>query len=75
MYSKCEVTVLGGLPLTAVFAVARAEPDVGIFSDWIDDCWLEDSNGKSADWAMNKMKGNDWERVYEECMMSLVEEG
>jgi len=54
-YFSMDVTVLGGLPLIARYTMARAEPDVGIMSSFVDDIYLEDSNGRRAVWAEKKM--------------------
>lgn len=71
---ECEVTVLGGLPLIAKFAVCRAEPDVGIFSPYLNDLHLVDQNSREASWAEIKMTDDDWDLVREQIWEYLKEE-
>lgn len=40
MKHQCDTTILGGLPVTIEYTVARAEPDVGIMSDYVDEWYI-----------------------------------
>lgn len=44
--TRLDTTILGGLPVTVEIAIARAEPDVGIFSDYVEDWHITHVNGK-----------------------------
>ena len=46
MRRTADVTILGGLPVTVSFVVQRAEPDVGIMSDYPEDVYVERVKGK-----------------------------
>lgn len=43
---RLDTTILGGLPVTVEISIVRAEPDVGIFSDYIEDWHITYVNGK-----------------------------
>ena len=64
---KCDVTIFGGLPLQCEFMICDPEPDVGIFTNYIDDAVLYDRNGRHASWAENKMTDDDWQEVHLQC--------
>jgi hypothetical protein len=56
---RLDTTILGGLPVTVEIAIARAEPDVGIFSDYVEDWSIETvgykrRNPKHSDKAFHK---------------------
>ena len=34
---ELDTTILGGLPVTVRFTIAKAEPDIGIFYPYVDD--------------------------------------
>ncbi len=57
-----NVTVLGGLDLVAAYEVFKAEPDVGIMSDWPDNITLHCEHGR-AKWAEEKMSADDWDKL------------
>lgn len=44
--SIADLIVLGGLPVTVNYFVNRAEPDVGIFSPYVDDWYITEVCGK-----------------------------
>lgn len=46
MAQEIDLRILGGLPVTVEFTVAPAEPDVGIFSAYVDDWWITAINGR-----------------------------
>ena len=41
-----DTTILGGLSVTVELSIARAEPDVGIFSDYVEDWHIVSVCGK-----------------------------
>jgi len=46
MYVEAEVTIVGGLPVIVTGEICRAEPDVGIMNEYIDDVEFFWTNGK-----------------------------
>lgn len=46
MSYEFDTTVLGGLPVTVEYDVARAEPDVGIPYSYVDDANIVAVNGR-----------------------------
>lgn len=64
---RCDVTIFGGLPLKCEFQVGPPEPDVGIFTHYIDDPVLYDERGRHADWAEKRMDDDDWQEVQAQC--------
>ena len=57
----CSIRILGGLPITVEFTTAPAEPDVGIFSPYLDDWWITHIANRRlkkpthADWIYNRL--------------------
>jgi len=62
-YQEKDVRVLGGLPLTVRYSISPAEPDVGLFTDYVDDMYLVDRRGKKASWAEKRMSVDAWEAL------------
>lgn len=50
---QLETRVLGGLPITVEFSMANADPDVGIMSEYVDEWYIIEVNGK-------KLKNTQW---------------
>ncbi len=48
MVRDIDLTVLGGLPITVAYKISRAEPDVGIMSDGVDDWWITHIAGRAC---------------------------
>lgn len=46
MRREIDTTILGGLPVTVSFTIQRAEPDVGIMSDYPEDVYVVRVKGK-----------------------------
>lgn len=44
--TRLDTTILGGLPVTVEISIARSEPDVGIFSDYVEDWHITHVAGK-----------------------------
>jgi|TARA_R110002020_G_scaffold285353_1_gene500882 hypothetical protein len=72
-YSEVETTVLNGMPITVCFEVAQPEHDVGIFTPYIEDIWLE-VKGKRAEWLEKRLTSIDWKNLEEE-VLELWREG
>lgn len=55
-----DLRVLGGLPITVAYTVGRAEPDVGIMSDYVDDWWITHVGGRpvknSPEWLLRRLR-------------------
>lgn len=65
MAYELETTVLGGLPVTVEYTVAPSEPDVGIFSSYVDDWCIVAINGRSVkkcDWLHRRIDATPGER-------------
>ena len=43
---RLDTIIFGGLPVTVEISIARADPDVGIFSDYIEDWHITHVAGK-----------------------------
>lgn len=58
---EATVKVLGGLEITVEFSMGRAEPDVGIMSDYIDEWYIIEIAGRplrkneKCDWLYNRI--------------------
>ena len=78
MKKRCNVTVFNGLPLNCEFYVGDPEPDVGIYSQYVDDLVLYDRDWRHAKWAENQMSMADWDdlatQVYDKFKSGDVEE-
>lgn len=48
MAYETDIRILGGLPVTIEYDVQPAEPDVGIFSAYVDDWSIVAINGRSV---------------------------
>jgi hypothetical protein len=49
------------MEVVCVYSVARAEPDVGIMSDYVDDLYLEYENGDRAHYVENGLSQDEWD--------------
>jgi hypothetical protein len=54
-----DTTVKNGLPVTVYFEVSPPEYDVGIFSHYVEDIWLE-TKGKRARWLEKRLTIAEW---------------
>lgn len=43
---RLDTTILGGLPVTVEISIAERDPDVGIFSDYVEDWHITHVDGK-----------------------------
>lgn len=74
MAYEADIRILGGLPVTVAYSVQPAEPDVGIFSAYVDDWYIVAVNGrvqktkkgKAFDWIYSRLTKKDEEAIIEE---------
>lgn len=70
---QAEVKVLGGLSITVEFTACRAEPDVGLMSDYFEDWSIVEIAGRplrkkeSADWLYKRLTKRDEEAINDAC--------
>ena len=66
---QATVTILGGLEITVEFKACRAEPDVGIMSDYFEDWSICEIAGRplrkkeSAEWIYKRLSKRDNEAI------------
>ena len=63
--------VCGGFPVNVRASIAPAEPDVGIFTPWVDDLEITTLCGKPAPWL--KISEKEIDRLHEEAMEAAME--
>lgn len=74
---QAEVKVLGGLSITVEFTACRAEPDVGLMSDYFEDWHIVEIAGRplrkkeSADWICNRLTKRDEEAINDACYKAM----
>lgn len=74
---QAEVKVLGGLSIAVEFTACRAEPDVGLMSDYFEDWHIVEIAGRSlrkkesADWLYNRLTKRDEEAINEACYKAM----
>jgi hypothetical protein len=70
-----EVTVKGGLPLLAEVEIQPKEPDVGIFSEYIDEIRLywRGSEKEVTRKFYDSLTKNDWDGVEEQIWKTIKE--
>lgn len=75
---EATVKVMGGLEITVEFTACRAEPDVGIMSDYFEDWSICEIAGRplrkkeSADWIYKRLSKRD-ETAIEEAMHAAMD--
>ena len=75
---QATVKVMGGLEITVEFTACRAEPDVGLMSDYVDDWHIVEIAGRplrkkeSADWIYKRLSKRDNEAI-EQSMFDAME--
>lgn len=67
-----DVRILGGFPVRATGYVQPAEPDVGIFSAYVEDISFT-VKGKPAPWLEEKMTPKDWEKLEEDLTEAMYD--
>ena len=74
---QTTVKVLGGLEITVEFTACRAEPDVGLMSDYFEDWSIVEIVGRplrkkeSADWIYKRLSKRD-ETAIEEAIYAAM---
>lgn len=74
---QAEVKVLGGLSITVEFTACRAEPDVGLMSDYFENWHISEIAGRplrkkeSADWLYKRLAKRDEEAINEACCKAM----
>ena len=62
-----DTTVRGGMPVEVNFEIGQPEPDVGIFTPYVEDVWLE-IKGKRAIWLEKRLTSTEWAILENEAM-------
>jgi hypothetical protein len=62
-----DTTVRGGMPVEVNFEIGKPEHDVGIFTPYVEDVWLE-VKGKRAKWLEDRLSPAEWEKLEEEVL-------
>lgn len=76
---EATVKVMGGLEITVEFIACRAEPDVGIMSDYFEDWSICEIAGRplrkkeSADWIYKRLSKRD-ETAIEEAICAAMDD-
>ena len=76
---EATVKVMGGLEITVEFTACRAEPDVGIMSDYFEDWSICEIAGRplrkkeSADWFYKRLSKRD-ETAIEEAICAAMDD-
>ena len=72
---EATVKVIGGLEITVEFTPCRAEPDVGLMSDYVEEWYISEIAGRqlhkkeSADWLYRRIEARKGEedRILQAC--------
>ena len=76
---QTTVTVLGGLEINVEFKPCRAEPDVGLMSDYVEEWEIVEIAGRplrkkeSADWIYKRLSKRD-ETAIEEAIYAAMDD-
>ena len=76
---QATVKVMGGLEITVEFTACRAEPDVGLMSDYFEDWSICEIAGRplrkkeSADWIYKRLSKRD-ETAIEEAIYKEIDD-
>lgn len=62
-----DTTVRGGMPVEVNFEIGEPEQDIGIFTHYVEDIWLE-VKGKRAQWLEDRLSLVEWEKLEEEAL-------
>jgi hypothetical protein len=62
-----DTTVLEGMPVEVHLEVGQPEHDVGIFTPYIEEIWLE-VKGRRAAWLEKRLTATDWASLEDEAM-------
>jgi hypothetical protein len=72
MVLSFDTIVRGGMPVEINFEIGQPEHDVGIFTPYIKDIWLE-VRGKRAKWLEDHLSLIEWENLEEEVLKNYSE--
>ena len=76
---QATVKIMGGLEITVEFTARRAEPDVGLMSDYFEDWSICEIAGRplrkkeSADWIYKRLSKRD-ETAIEEAIYAAMDD-
>lgn len=56
------------IEVVVVYSIGRAEPDVGIMNDFVDDMYLEDDEGKRYNSVEDAITQHDWAILAQQVM-------
>jgi len=62
-----NTTVCNEKPVEVHFQIGQPEYDVGIYTPYLEDIWLE-VKGKRAKWLENRLSKNEWILLENEAM-------
>ena len=72
---QIDIRVLGGLEITVEFSIGRAEHDVGIMSDYVDEWYIVAiagralRRGEKCDWLYRRIeKAKEEDKIVEKCL-------
>lgn len=69
-----DSTILGGLPCTIIGEIAPAEPDVGIFSEYVYDFEVQWPSGHTiSEKVLCRVKESEWDRIREDILQAETE--
>ncbi len=76
---QTEIRVLGGLPITVEFSPCRAEPDVGIMSDYVEEWYIVEiagrplRKGEKCQWLYDRIeaKKGEEDRILQACFEAM----
>jgi hypothetical protein len=76
-----DATVLNGLPVTVCYEVGKAEPDVGIMGDYVENIWIlikkerkiKGPKWEVAHWIEKRLTNKDWAILEERAMENFYE--
>lgn len=76
---QTEIRVLGGLPITIEFSPCRAEPDVGIMSDYVEEWYVVEiagrplRKGEKCQWLYDRIeaKKGEEDRILQACFEAM----
>lgn len=74
MIVEFETRILGGLPVIVRAKILPAEPDVGIFSRWVDDFdifWPRKPYKSIPDKVYNRISSRELDNIREEALEHL----
>ena len=76
-----DTTVLNGLSVTVCYEIGRAEPDVGVMVDYVENMWILIQKKRKnkgpiwevASWVEKRLSDHDWAILEEKAMENFYE--